>query len=61
MMAKEMLVYIGTYTEPILFGTGKVLQKIAVHGGRKGEAFLFLLKAGVNFDTAFLALPPTTV
>jgi 6-phosphogluconolactonase len=25
-MAKEMLVYIGTYTEPIRFGTGKILQ-----------------------------------
>ena len=25
-MANEMLVYIGTYTEPIRFGTGKILQ-----------------------------------
>ncbi len=25
-MAKEILVYIGTYTEPIRFGTGKILQ-----------------------------------
>ena len=25
-MANEMLVYVGTYTEPIRFGTGKVLQ-----------------------------------
>ncbi|OGV56847.1 MAG: hypothetical protein A2X49_01360 [Lentisphaerae bacterium GWF2_52_8] len=25
-MAKEMLVYVGTYTEPIRFGTGKILQ-----------------------------------
>ena len=25
-MANEILVYVGTYTEPILFGTGKVLQ-----------------------------------
>jgi 6-phosphogluconolactonase len=25
-MAKEMLVYIGTYTEPIRFGTGKILE-----------------------------------
>jgi 6-phosphogluconolactonase len=26
MMAKERLVYVGTYTEPIRFGTGKVLE-----------------------------------
>ena len=26
MMANEMLVYVGTYTEPIRFGTGKILQ-----------------------------------
>jgi 6-phosphogluconolactonase len=26
MMAEEMLVYVGTYTEPIRFGTGKVLE-----------------------------------
>ena len=25
-MANEMLVYVGTYTEPIRFGTGKILQ-----------------------------------
>ena len=25
-MAKDMLVFVGTYTEPILFGTGKILQ-----------------------------------
>ena len=25
-MAKELLVYIGTYTEPIRFGTGRILQ-----------------------------------
>jgi hypothetical protein len=25
-MKTEMLVYVGTYTEPIRFGTGKILQ-----------------------------------
>ncbi len=26
-MGKKQLVFVGTYTEPILFGTGKVLQQ----------------------------------
>ena len=25
-MSKQTLVFVGTYTEPILFGTGKILQ-----------------------------------
>jgi 6-phosphogluconolactonase len=49
-MTHEMLVYVGTYTEPIRFGTGKILEG-------KGEGiYLFHM----NMATGGLALDSTT-
>jgi 6-phosphogluconolactonase len=63
-MAKEMLVYVGTYTEPIRFGTGKILEG-------KGEG-IYLYRMGpatgtLEFDSkttgvvnpSYLAIDPT--
>jgi 6-phosphogluconolactonase len=63
-MANEMLVYVGTYTEPILFGTGKILEG-------KGEGiYLFRMDPAtgtLEFDSkttgvvnpSYLAIDPT--
>lgn len=63
-MAKEMLVYVGTYTEPIRFGTGKILEG-------KGEGiYLYRMDPAtgtLEFDSkttgvvnpSYLAIDPT--
>ena len=63
-MANEMLVYVGTYTEPIRFGTGKILEG-------KGEGiYLYRMDpatGALEFDSkttgvvnpSYLAVDPT--